>query len=221
MAGELKMKKKKITCKNIFISLGISIGGACAFLLIGGLSAFLPNPNIPSIEMIIVVLMIDLCFAFCGFFSYLWKFHWAKMCVGICASGMFLMPAIRGISVLIPNWWVWSLPLFLAFIIAWMLPVINSRIARRIHEEQFAPSTRLGKGCITLFLGLAGAGGAAGALFGSFSLRLTGSANLAMVFISFAFSILSVALAQTFAYQLWDQRQWEKTKIQADTNTRG
>jgi hypothetical protein len=105
--------------------------------------------------------------------------------------------------------------------LAWLLPVINSRLARRIHQEQFAPSTRLSKGCITLFLALGGAGGAAGAVFGAFSLRLTGSANLAMGFISIMFSILSVALAQTFAYQLWNQMQWEKSKKSADVETGG
>jgi hypothetical protein len=217
MAREKIMKKKKFTVKNILVSLGISILGSCFFFAIGGLFAFLPDPYNPSKEMIAIVIILSICFIVCGFFSYQFDFFWARVGGGICMSGMFLIPAIRGISSFFPNWLLWSLPLFTAFILVWLLPVINPRLARRIHEEQFGPSTPLGKGCLTLLLGLIGSAGALGALFGAFSLRLTGSANLAMIFIGIMFSFLSVALAQTFAAQLWKQHQFEKVETQKNT----
>src|SRR3990172_3611373 len=71
--------------------------------------------------------------------------------------------AIRAWALVIPQVWIWLMPLVAAYLLAWALPAISPKLSARLLREQFAPETRWGRGCLTLFLVVGPAAGALGA----------------------------------------------------------
>jgi len=199
------MKKKLLTNKVktfLFWDFGLFI----AIGSIGSLFAFLPDPHSPSIPGLLMVWAIALSISILGYFSY-FKNNWYAACFGAFGISLLaLAGAIHALGSVISSWY-WSIPLVVAFIAAWLLPIFNPKFAKLIHNEQYSPQSPLGKGCLFFVLMIGGMSGAGGALVGIFSLRFTGSSNIAMFTIGVLFALISIGISQTFAYQMWDRRQ--------------
>jgi len=124
--------------------------------------------------------------------------------------------AIRAWAVIIPQVWVWLVPLVAAYLLAWALPAISPKLSARLLREQFAPETRWGRGCLTLFLVVGPAAGALGASVGIYGSRF-GQGNTVMLVIAVLSSAVAVGFAQAAAQQVWPRRPWAQP---ADTTAR-
>jgi len=118
--------------------------------------------------------------------------------------------AIRAWALVIPQVWIWLVPLVAAYLLAWALPAISPKLSARLLREQFAPETRWGRGCLTLFLVVGPAAGTLGASVGMYGSRF-GQGNAVMLVIAVLSSAVAVGFAQAAAEQVWPRRPWAQT----------
>ena len=118
--------------------------------------------------------------------------------------------AIRAWALVIPQVWIWLVPLVAAYLLAWALPAISPTLSARLLREQFAPETRWGRGCLTLFLVVGPAAGTLGASVGMYGSRF-GQGNAVMLVIAVLSSAVAVGFAQAAAEQVWPRRPWAQT----------
>ena len=118
--------------------------------------------------------------------------------------------AIRAWALVIPQVWIWLVPLVAAYLLAWALPAISPKLSARLLREQFAPETRWGRGCLTLFLVVGPAAGTLGASVGMYGSRF-GQGNAVMLVIAVPSSAVAVGFAQAAAEQVWPRRPWAQT----------
>ncbi|HLC05925.1 MAG TPA: hypothetical protein VJK02_23055 [Anaerolineales bacterium] len=132
---------------------------------------------------------------------------WAA--IAFINSWLFLMlgTAMRAWANIIPQVWVWLVPLVAAYVVAWALPAISPKLSARLLREQFAPETRWGRGCLTLFLVVGPAAGALGASVGMYGSRF-GQGTAVIIVIAVLFSAVSVGFAQAVAEHSWPKRPW-------------
>jgi hypothetical protein len=105
--------------------------------------------------------------------------------------------------------WIWTTILIAAYVLAWTVPILNPKLSELLWKEQIAPETRLGQGVMNFsitFLPLAGAIGASIGMYGSRS----GHDDFVALFIGTVSSIVSIALAQAFSHQLWQDNPWRE-----------
>ena len=117
---------------------------------------------------------------------------------------------IRAWALVIPQVWIWLVPLVAAYLLAWALPAISPKLSARLLREQFAPETRWGRGCLTLFLVVGPAAGTLGASVGMYGSRF-GQGNAVMLVIAVPSSAVAVGFAQAAAEQVWPRRPWAQT----------
>lgn len=132
---------------------------------------------------------------------------WAA--IAFINSLLFLMlgTAMRAWANVIPQVWVWLVPLVAAYLLAWALPAISPKLSARLLREQFAPETRWGRGCLTLFLVVGPAAGALGASVGMYGSRF-GQGSAVMLVMAVLSSAVAVGFAQVVAEQSWPKRPW-------------
>ena len=118
--------------------------------------------------------------------------------------------AIRAWALVIPQVWIWLVPLVAAYLLAWALPAISPKLSARLLREQFAPETRWGRGCLRLFLVVGPAAGTLGASVGMYGSRF-GQGNAVMLVIAVPSSAVAVGFAQAAAEQVWPRRPWAQT----------
>ncbi len=133
-----------------------------------------------------------------------------SLIASLCIPVLMLSGAIHFLKYILSGW-IWIAALVLIFILAWVLPILNIQLAKRVSDEQFAPRTFLGRGCLTLALSIGGSAGTLGASIGRFGHQYFGFTPMLAV-LGILLSILSIALAQTFSYQIWEQRPWRETQ---------
>ena len=135
---------------------------------------------------------------------------WAA--IAFVNSWLFLMlgMAMRAWANIIPQVWVWLVPLVAAYVLAWAFPAISPKLSARLLREQFAPETRWGRGCLTLFLVVGPAGGALGASVGMYGSRF-GEGSVVMLVLAVLTSAVAVGGAQAFAQQVWPKRPWAQS----------
>jgi hypothetical protein len=210
----MTIKKKKTVRKTLGL-LGLCLWCFLILGIIGTLFAIFPQPSASSLTVsLIIVWAISFLIVLCFFLNFLKPYWWLATGGAFGITLLILGGAIHGFASVFSSL-IWLPPLLIAFSLAWILPYINHNIARIINNEQFGPSTKLGKGCSIVLLSIFGASGASGALFGMYSVRFTGSINLGMVVVGIGLAILAVGLSQTFSYQMWEKRQAErKTKVE-------
>jgi len=132
---------------------------------------------------------------------------WAAMVFINAWLLLMLGLAIRAWATLIPQVWVWLVPLVAAYLLAWALPAISPKLSARLLREQFAPETRWGRGCLTLFLVVGPAAGALGASVGMYGSRF-GQGTAVMLVMAVLSSAVAVGFAQAVAQQVWPKRPW-------------
>jgi hypothetical protein len=218
MADYLNQKSKNTTLNRktkrkpkALGALGESIRFFLAYGIAGTIFAILPNPKTPSILFLSITWGFALIVSICKFWNSQKPNWWIESFYIISPPVLFLGIAIHGIGYSLSGWF-WLVPLVGTFLIALFLPAIDLPLAKIIHNEQFAPQTRLGKGCMRVGLGLLGISGVLGTQFGLHAARLYGQSTI-MLFLGIFSSIIAILLAQTYAYQVWVKRPWQQKKI--------
>ena len=170
----------------------------------GAVLAFIPpySPNAMKVAVGLTVV---------GTVAAVWgisKANWWAVIVFLNSWFLLILGfAIRAWAVIIPQVWVWLVPLVAAYLIAWILPAINPKLSARLLREQLAPETRWGRGCLTLFLVVGPAAGALGASVGMYGSRF-GQGTAVMLVMAVLSSAVAVGFAQVVAEQSWPKRPW-------------
>ena len=145
---------------------------ALAFLLTSALLLFIP-PFLSRSAFTIGGILILL-----GLGTVLWaRYHyslWAEFIGNFIVPVQFLAVASRAWMFALPINWVLLVPLWVVFIMASALPVLNPRFSKFLWWEQFAPQTGLGRAFMALCLALAPAAGMIGAIWGQYGSRYLG-----------------------------------------------
>jgi len=135
--------------------------------------------------------------------------YWARAAYGNSWLLLFLGTAIRAWTDVIPVLWFWFVLLMTLYLVAWAFPVLHPKLSALLFREQFAPETRLGRGCMAWALALLPVIGGLGATFGMYGSR-NGLDNIVSLVMAILGSIISIGLSQVFSHQLWPQRPWTK-----------
>jgi hypothetical protein len=198
-------KKNGINRKKIFSAYIVGFIVFLFFSLVGSIFAFLPPPA--TISRFITVISLSLLIGIAGVWNKLRPSWMAQLIIAIALTGLLLAWAIHCLSFGVTgvNKLMWLVPLVAAYIIAWILPVIDPSLAKVVDNEQFAPKTKLGRGCLTVALSIGGAAGAMGAMIGRTLYKSSGIQPV-MLIMGIGISIITVGLAQTFAYQIYAMR---------------
>ncbi len=101
-------------------------------------------------------------------------------------------------------WLLWVFVLFGLYVLAWTLPIINSRLSDYLFKEQYTPQTVPGKKFMSISARFLPVAGSIGALIGMYGSR-TGVNNIALLLLGIAFSLASIGLSQVTSHQFW----WE------------
>jgi hypothetical protein len=100
--------------------------------------------------------------------------------------------------------WTIGIPLIFTYLLAVFMPLINEKLAKRLHDEMFAPTTCLGKVVIFAILSIGPTAGSFGVFLSGIFKRSEGI-NSYMIFGMFAFLFLCWAVVN-MVYQAWDQQ---------------
>jgi len=178
--------------------------GMILFILLGGIGtlfAFIPDPKQPSILGLITIWILSFIIVTSSVWNRLSPNWWAELISTFALVSLFLAAAIHGLGYILSNW-LWVIPLVGIYLFAWVWPVFNSRLAKTLHTKQTIPQTNLGQGCTTVILSALGIAGSLGGAIGISSSRLYGSGT-SMLILGILATILSIGLAQYYAYYLW------------------
>ena len=116
-----------------------------------------------------------------------------------------LITAIRSWFVVIGSfqvWLLWASILLILYVLAWTLPILNSRLSDFMFREQYNPQTQPGKNILNLSTRFLPVAGSIGALIGMYVSR-SGGENISLLLLGFAFSLASIGLAQVTSHQFW------------------
>ncbi len=198
-------KRGKTNMNKLLSAILLGILGFLFFSFVGSLFALMPSPA--TINRFITVISFSAIIGSAGAWNK-YRPGWAAQFIFVFALTDLLLVwtihclsfGITGINILI-----WLVPLLTAYIIAWILPLLNLTLAKTINDEQFAPKTKLGKRILTFGLSIGGAAGVLGALIGRIIYREMGIQPVLLI-MGIGLSLVTVALAQTFAYQVYALR---------------
>jgi MFS family permease len=195
--------------RKVLKSLGVSLLALLFFGAVGTMIAIVPDPKHRSIIGLVTAWGLSLVIAVSGFSNMLKPNLLALFMVEFSLSTLFLAAAIHGWGTYLSGW-IWIVPLSGAYLLAWILPILNPSLARVLSNEQMAPNKRLGKNLSLIVLCIAGVSGILGAFLGLLSHRLLGTYTPAMLFIGTLGAFCAIGLGQYYSYQLWERRQKEK-----------
>jgi hypothetical protein len=198
-------KKKAIKGKDIISACIVGFIGFIFFSLAGSIFAFLPPPA--TISRFITVISLSLIIGIGGVWNKLLPSWKAQLLILFALTSLLLVWAIHCLSfgIIGGNKLIWILPLVGAYIIAWILPLIDPSLAKVINNEQFAPKTKLGRGCLSVALSIGGTVGVIGAIIGRTLYKSSGIQGVLLVG-GIIISICTIAFTQTFAYQIFTLR---------------
>jgi hypothetical protein len=130
----------------------------------------------------------------------------------ITAQAGLLLFFLIGVRVLLfysENSWIWVLPFLIAYVIAWLLPYLNSSLSQLIFREQVYPKTTPGRTIANLaWLSLPIVGGG-GAFIGMYLSR-SGQFKSASIFLGPLFMLVAIGWAQAASHQLREERNKRK-----------
>ncbi len=182
----------------------VAVLGLAAF---GGFALALTVIPFPSTAALAVGAIIALI----GMGAFLWYWlssnWWARL---VYVNALLLLMyglSIRAWLEIIPPSWLWLLPLAIAYLIAWTLPVVNWSISSILVREQTVPETRLGRGCLALALLMAPVAAGLGGTFGIYGTRY-GYGDAVILVVAVGLCIVTLALAHHWAHGHWQQRPW-------------
>ncbi|MEW6569432.1 MAG: hypothetical protein AB1449_14955 [Chloroflexota bacterium] len=149
---------------------------------------------------------------------YIWNWvaynWWSRISEGAAFSLILLGMGARGLAFALPDPGVWAPPLVAGYLLAWALPALAPRLSHFLYWEQFAPHTRVGRGCLAISLAVGGSAGALGASIGMFSSRFD-EASVVAFLMGILGSLLSIVLAFATSWELWPSRPWASKEQEA------
>lgn len=104
--------------------------------------------------------------------------------------------------------WKWIIPLALMYPVAALLPFISERLSGSLHEEAYAPKSRLGQGIIFFLLALGPVAGVFGVFLSSLSER-SGNGVIGYSVFGLLLHFLFIWGEVTMAHQVWKERPWK------------
>jgi len=129
---------------------------------------------------------------------------------------IFAMGARSLISQL-SNGWIWVSLLLACYILAWLIPVLDPKLSALLWIEQTAPETRLGKGCMRVFIKFSPTIIALGPISGIYLSR-HGYRNVGLLVFGIGMCLLAIILGQLISHQIWPKRPWAQ---QDESETEG
>ncbi len=141
----------------------------------------------------------------------------------IAFSNAFLLimftTAARAWLVVIGKVWLWALWMILLlplYFLAWVLPTLNSKLSAFLWKEQYTPETRPGKVILNISARILPIAGSGGALIGMYGSR-SGYDDFGALFLGFAFSLVSIGLAQVTSHSFWrEDRRRERKEMEVE-----
>jgi hypothetical protein len=196
---QIKNKRKK-TLSDVGTALGWSL---LIFFLLGStgiLFSYLPDPHTPSILGLKIAIGLSFVVAACGFYNRLWPNWWMEFLIYFCLVGLLFAGAIRGVGLSLGKFWL--VPLLIAYLLTWILPVIYIRFAKIMYQEQTNSRTVIGNGCMYTPFGLFGVAMVLGATAGFQGFRFS-NLYVSMFLIGTLFSFAAIGLGQYFSCKMW------------------
>jgi hypothetical protein len=80
-----------------------------------------------------------------------------------------------------------------------------------LFREQFAPQTRIGRGCMMVFLTLGSSGLGISAALG-YQMARHEAVEVVFLLVALMGTVVTIAFAQIFSHQLWQQRPWRNNR---------
>jgi hypothetical protein len=174
---------------------------------VGTLIAFEPDFRGTPVLGLVTVWTLSLAIGVGGFWNARRPSWIAVFVVLFSLTTLFLASAIHALGPYFSGW-LWIALLALAYLLAWIQPLLDSRLAKALSDEQLRPRTRLGRNIPLLLLVLAVA---AVLVIGVFHYRHAGPVRPVMLFIGAVSALLAVGTGQTFSYQV--RQKWERENL--------
>lgn len=188
---------------------------AFAFGLLGILPGFLPPISPEIIRLGAFGALLAVLVSLLNWRSYTW---WARLALGVIMTLQFLAIASRSWWILVGFQWIWVAPMFLAYLVAWLLPLLRPRISDVLWREQTAPQTRIGRTILAIALGIGPSAGVIGASLGMFGYRTDGLRGVLLAGGAIC-SLVSIGFAFALGYQLWPERPWAAMRGSQEGNS--
>lgn len=119
---------------------------------------------------------------------------------------LFFLIGVRLLLFFSDSSWIWVLPFLIAYVIAWLLPYLNSNLSQVLFREQVYPKTKTGRTIANLaWMSLPIVGGG-GAFIGMYISR-SGQIKSASVFLGPLFMLVAIGWAQAASHQLMEERK--------------
>ena len=174
----------------------------------GAMLGVLPPISAAAIRLGLIFSALVVIAAMWNWWTYSW---WTRFAVQALVTIQFLAIASRGWILAMGITWIWLVPVFSAYLLAWAMPVLNPRLSAILWREQMTPQTRVGRIVLGLALAIGPSAGVLGASLGMYGNRF-GQASAVVAVGSALASFVAIQLAFVISYQLWPERPWAKDK---------
>lgn len=134
----------------------------------------------------------------------LWNVWWTAYAFAGVITLQLLLIAIRLWLLSLPLSIIWLGPLIVLYALAWRLPLVLPRLSATIWREQTAPETSWGRGCMAIVLGIGGAAGGIGAVFGLYA-PVVGGISIAPVVLAIGASVGAIMVSYVLSHQIVNQ----------------
>ncbi|MEW6569411.1 MAG: hypothetical protein AB1449_14850 [Chloroflexota bacterium] len=130
--------------------------------------------------------------------------------------GVFTLLATRTWLYALPITWEWLLPLWVAVILAALLPFTAPKLSKFLWTEQTAPRTRVGRAFMAICLAAAPTAGTLGAAWGMYGSRFLGDQPTAL-----GLAVLTSVTAVGFGFiASYNVVEWRQKQESASSQTR-
>jgi hypothetical protein len=190
-------------------ALGLSLLGFFILGIVGSIFAFLPDIHNPSIIGLVTVWSLSLIISGSNFLNRLKPNLGARFLVLFNLTNLFLAVAIRGLAFFLSGWF-WIVVLSVVYILVWVLPFINPQLAKYLNDVQYSLKPRLGKNRLCRFIMVfffIVIGSVCSLLYALIGYRFWYFQSPGMLLVGILGTLLAIGGGQTFAYQIWKERQ--------------
>lgn len=184
--------------------------GVFSFGIFGVLFSLIPSFSITAVRIGILLAIIGTLTGIWNWWTYSW---WARFAVMVIWSLFLFGITIRAWMGIVSDTWAWLVPLLIAFILGWTLPIISPALSDFLWQEQTTPQTRTGRTLLAIGISIAPAAGAIGASIGMFGSRF-GEIKGTLLILAILGTITNIVLPFIISYQLWPDRPWVKKGIE-------
>ncbi len=190
-------------------ALGLSLLSFLILGIVGSIFAFLPDIHNPSIIGLVTAWSLSLIISGSNFLNRLKPNLVARFLVLFNITNLFLAAAIRGLSFFLSGW-LWIVVLLVVYILVWVLPFINSQLAKYLNDMQYSLRPRPEKNRLRRFIMMfffIVIGSICSLLYALIGYKFWYVQSPGMLLIGILGVLLAIGGGQAFAYQIWKERQ--------------